>query len=173
MEEGSANTASMMTDVLSHEIQLHRIGAPQPPETLSISEQSQHSNNSSKKNFHILVLFDEGDSANPKNWSKRRKRWCTMIVALICFCVAFNSAVITSDLEGVAITFEVSEEVALLTVTVFVIGFGIGPMLFPPLSELVGRRIVYATTLLIAVIFIIPCGVAGKYGTSIATGATC
>ena len=32
-----------------------------------------------------------------------------------------------------------------------------GPMIFAPLSEVLGRRIVYATTLLVAVIFIIPC----------------
>jgi multidrug resistance protein len=33
-------------------------------------------------------------------------------------------------------------------------------MLFAPLSEVLGRRIIYATTLLLAVIFIIPCAVA-------------
>lgn len=88
-----------------------------------------------------------------------------MIVALTCFCVAFNSAVITSDIAGVATTFHVSEEVALLTITVFVVGFGVGPMVFAPLSELCGRRIVYASTLLVAVIFIIPCAVADSIGT--------
>jgi multidrug resistance protein len=36
----------------------------------------------------------------------------------------------------------------------------VGPMLFAPLSEVLGRRIIYATTLLLAVIFIIPCAVA-------------
>lgn len=33
-------------------------------------------------------------------------------------------------------------------------------MIFAPLSEVLGRRIVYATTLLLAVIFIIPCALA-------------
>jgi MFS family permease len=33
-------------------------------------------------------------------------------------------------------------------------------MIFAPLSEIYGRRIVYASTLLVAVVFIIPCAVA-------------
>lgn len=84
------------------------------------------------------------------------KWWCTMTVAITCFAVALNSAVITADLAGVSETFGVSEEVSLLPITVFVVGFGIGPMAFAPLSEICGRRPIYASTLLIAVIFIIP-----------------
>ena len=49
-----------------------------------------------------------------------------MVVAFTCFVVAFSSAVITADLAGVSNTFHVSEEVSLLTITVFVVGFGVG-----------------------------------------------
>ena len=63
-----------------------------------------------------------------------------MCVAVTCFVVAFNSSVITADIEGVAQEFNVSEEVALLSITLFVVGFGVGPMAFAPLSEIVGRR---------------------------------
>lgn len=41
----------------------------------------------------------------------------------------------------------------------------IGPMAFAPLSEILGRRIIYGTTLLIAVVFIIPGAVAKNVGT--------
>jgi MFS family permease len=146
------------------------------------------SNRTGKLERWELVTFRDGDPENPKNWSKAYKWWCTMTVALTCFCVAFNSAVITSDIIGVADTFDVSEEVSLLPITLFVVsilldissvlseteanytqqfqvGFGVGPMIFAPLSELYGRRIVYASTLLVAVIFIIPCAVAQNIGT--------
>ena len=53
-------------------------------------------------------------------------RWCTMTVAVTCFVVAFNSAVVTADIEGVAKEFHVSVEVALLSITLFVVGFGVG-----------------------------------------------
>ena len=114
---------------------------------------------------HELVTFTINDPTNPKNWSKVYKWWCTMTVAFVCFVVAFNSAVITAGLEGVNNTFTVSEEVSLLTITVFVTGFGVGPLIFAPLSEMYGRKPVYVITLGLAVIFVIPCAVAQNIGT--------
>jgi hypothetical protein len=75
---------------------------------------------------HELVTFTINDPENPKNWSKAYKWYCTMSVAITCFVVAFCSAVITADLEGPSRDFHVSTEVSLLTITVFVIGFGVG-----------------------------------------------
>ncbi|KAF3284925.1 hypothetical protein TWF970_011200 [Orbilia oligospora] len=129
------------------------------------------SNVTGKLEDHILVTFTLNDPENPKNWSKAYKWYITMVVALTCFVVAFASAVITSDIIGVAEEFNVSEEVALLTITVFVVGFGLGPLVFAPWSELSGRRIVYAITLGVAVIFIIPGAVAKNIETLIITRA--
>ena len=52
-----------------------------------------------------------------------------MVVAFTCFVVAFASSVVTADLPGVMEDFGVSREVALVTVTVFVVGFGVGKSL--------------------------------------------
>lgn len=107
-----------------------------------------------------LVTFKENDPQNPKNWSKAYKWWCTMCIAAVTFSVAFASAVITPGIGEVSAEFGVSEEVALLSITLFVIGFGLGPLIFAPCSEIYGRKIVYVVTLGLAVIFIIPCAVA-------------
>ncbi|KAK1093891.1 Synaptic vesicle transporter SVOP [Friedmanniomyces endolithicus] len=112
-----------------------------------------------------LVTFTKGDNGNPKNWSKPYKWWCTMTVAITCFAVAFNSSVITADIVGVSREFNVNDEVSLLAITLFVIGFGIGPMAWAPLSEILGRKPIYASTLLVAVIFIIPCAVSKNMST--------
>ncbi|KAL2259575.1 hypothetical protein VTK26DRAFT_6702 [Humicola hyalothermophila] len=114
-----------------------------------------------------LVSFAEGDPENPKNWSKARKWYITMVVATTCFVVALCSSVITPDIAGVAEEFNVSPTAAKVSITVFVVGFGVGPMVFAPLSEIYGRRIIYGSTLLLAVIFIIPCAVAKNFGTLI------
>ncbi|KAM5442358.1 Synaptic vesicle transporter SVOP [Microsporum ferrugineum] len=126
---------------------------------------SVKSNVTGKIEDYKLVTFTVGDPENPKNWSKPYKWYCTMVVSFTCFVVAFSSSVITSDLKGVMDEFDVSEEVALLTITLFVIGFGVGPMAFSPASELVGRKPVYVSTMFLAVIFIIPCAVAKNTGT--------
>lgn len=73
-----------------------------------------------------LVTFLPNDPENPKNWSKAYKWYCTMVVAITCFVVAFASSVVTADIIGVEKTFHVSEEVGLLTITLFVVGFGVG-----------------------------------------------
>ncbi|OAX80311.1 hypothetical protein ACJ72_05357 [Emergomyces africanus] len=123
------------------------------------------SNVTGKIEDYDLVTFKIDDPENPKNWSKVRKWYITMVVAITCFVVAFDSSVITAGISQVAEEFHVGEIVALLTITVFVIGFGVGPMIFAPLSEMVGRRPVYGSTLLVAVLFLIPCAVAKNFAT--------
>ncbi|DAA77192.1 TPA_exp: putative MFS multidrug transporter [Trichophyton benhamiae CBS 112371] len=126
---------------------------------------SVKSNVTGKIEDYKLVTFTVGDPENPKNWSKAYKWYCTMVVALTCFVVAFCSSVITADFKDLMEEFHVSQEVALLTITVFVIGFGVGPMAFSPASELVGRKPVYVSTVFLAVVFIIPCAVSKNIGT--------
>ncbi|KAI8630287.1 major facilitator superfamily domain-containing protein [Xylariaceae sp. FL1651] len=103
-----------------------------------------------------LVTFRPGDPENPKNWSKAYKWYITMVVAITCFVVAFASSVITADIAGPTKEFGVSDEVGLLSITLFVVGFGIGPLAFAPLSEVYGRRVIYGSTLFVATVFIIP-----------------
>lgn len=75
-----------------------------------------------------IVEFAEGDPENPKNWSKAKKWYITMVVSFTCFVVAFCSSVITADIGGVSESFHVSHEAALVPVSVFVIGFGVGEL---------------------------------------------
>ena len=126
---------------------------------------------SGKAEKYELVTFKINDPDNPKNWSKAYKWYCTGVVAFTCFVVAFCSGVVTSDLVGVAETFHVSNEVSFLTITVFVVGFGVGPLVFAPMSEVFGRRPIYASTLLVATVFTIPGAVAKNIGTLLVTRA--
>lgn len=73
-----------------------------------------------------LVCFAEGDPEDPKNWSKAWKWYITMVVAATCFVVALCSSVITADVPGVSESFNVSHEAALVPISVFVVGFGVG-----------------------------------------------
>ena len=133
-------------------------GPLEPPDVAAISRQPTRQGEPAPR--YRLVTFEPNDAANPKNWSKAKKWYCTLVVAFTCFVVALASSVITADIPGVMKEFNVSEEVVLLSITFFVMGFGIGPMAFAPLSEVYGRRIIYGSTLLVAVVFIIPEAVA-------------
>lgn len=76
-----------------------------------------------------LVTFLPDDPENPKNWSKGMKWYCTMVVALTCFVVAFSSSVITADIIGVQEEFNKSQELVFGTISIFVVGFGVGTYL--------------------------------------------
>lgn len=78
------------------------------------------------EHHYKLVTFTPNDPDNPKNWSKPYKWYCTMVVAVTCFVVAFASSVITADIAGVEKQFNISEELALASVSIFVVGFGLG-----------------------------------------------
>ncbi|CCE73002.1 Piso0_000011 [Millerozyma farinosa CBS 7064] len=113
-----------------------------------------------------IVQFIPGDEGNPKNKSKAVKWAYTMLLGSICFMVALGSAIVTGDMTGPMAYFGVSMEVIILSsVTMFVLGFGLGPCLFAPLSEEIGRKPVYTCTLMLAFIFIIPCAVAKNIST--------
>ena len=103
-----------------------------------------------------LVEWVDGDKHNPKNISKAKKWLYTLVLGAVCFVVALGSAIVTGDMERPAEYFGVSEEVIILaSVTVFVIGFGVGPLVFAPMSEEVGRKPIYVVTLFIAVVFVV------------------
>lgn len=80
------------------------------------------------KHHYKLVTFLPDDPENPKNWSKAYKWWCTMVVAFTCFVVALCSSVISADIMGMADEFGRSEQVALVSISIFVVGFGVGTL---------------------------------------------
>lgn len=92
---------------------------------------------------HVEVALKGAE--DPKQWSKGKK-WCaspwvngmadgrctTIIVSLLCLTVALGSAMPTGDLGRQADEFGVSNIAVYLSITLFVVGFGVGPLLFAP-----------------------------------------
>ncbi|GAA5918219.1 hypothetical protein JCM6882_003014 [Rhodosporidiobolus microsporus] len=103
-----------------------------------------------------LVTWKENDPENPRNWSARAKWLQVLLASLLCFLGGFSSAIITGGLPEMAEHFGVSEIVINLSVCVFVVGFGLGPLFQSPLSEMYGRRIVYLCCAFFHFVFTIP-----------------
>jgi MFS transporter, DHA1 family, multidrug resistance protein len=63
-------------------------------------------------------------------------------------------------------TFGVSDVAATLGLTLFVLGYAIGPMLWSPMSEIpqIGRTPVYILTLAVFVVFQVPTALAKNFG---------
>ncbi|BGP18633.1 hypothetical protein JCM10213_004183 [Rhodosporidiobolus nylandii] len=103
-----------------------------------------------------LVTWTENDPENPRNWCKAKKWYQVLLASLLCFLGGFSSAIITGGLPEMARHFGYSDEVINLSVTVFVVGFGLGPLFQSPLSEIYGRRIVYICCAFFHAVFTIP-----------------
>ncbi|KAK7204996.1 synaptic vesicle transporter [Myxozyma melibiosi] len=100
----------------------------------------------------LLMDLDSGlvgwespdDPLNPKNWPLSRK-WKTMILIIVsCFMLPMTSTMFAPGVGDVIAEFgETSSLRQTLLISIYVLGFGWGPMmLHAPLSELYGRKYV-------------------------------
>ncbi|KAG7816063.1 hypothetical protein KL919_004895 [Ogataea angusta] len=112
-----------------------------------------------------FVTFTINDPENPMNWNPALRWAFTIALSLMVVCVAFGSSVVTGCLGLINDKYHVSEEVSILTCSLMVIGFSVGPLLWSPLSEQIGRRPVYFISFGLYFIFNIPCAVAPNIGT--------
>ncbi|KAI0033240.1 MFS general substrate transporter [Vararia minispora EC-137] len=100
----------------------------------------------------FVVDWDAGDPENPYNWPMTRKAVITAQLAFGTWTVSFASSAYTGgigfmrqDIQGM------SETVALLGISLYVLGFGAGPLVFASLSETFGRRRIFLGTFCIYV----------------------
>ncbi|CVK95571.1 probable mfs-multidrug-resistance transporter [Fusarium mangiferae] len=92
------------------------------------------------------VKWIPNDPRNPMTFSLVKKWFITMTVALTTLAVALVSSAYTGGIREIIMEFHISQEVATLGVSLFVLGFAIGPLLWAPLSEMFGRQYLFIGT---------------------------
>lgn len=75
------------------------------------------------------------------NFSSYYKAWLTFLLALLAFVGSFGSSVPSPAEPILAKEFGVGIETTTLVVSLFVLGYAFGPMLWAPISEVYGRRL--------------------------------
>lgn len=107
---------------------------------------------------------------NPQNWPMWKKFFVTFEICLLTFSVYIGSAIFTPGIPTVMQDFGVSQVAATLGLTLFVGGYGLGPLLWSPMSEIpqIGRNPVYIATLIVFVALQVPTALAGNFGTLLA-----
>jgi len=93
-----------------------------------------------------VVTWIDHDPRNPMLYSESNKWSITLLVALATLAVAFVSSAYSGGADQVIAEFGCSREVFTLGISLFVLGFAVGPLLWAPLSELFGRRILFIGT---------------------------
>jgi DHA1 family multidrug resistance protein-like MFS transporter len=114
----------------------------------------------------ILVdWYSTDDPENPQNWSLSKKSWVTWVLWAYTFVVYCASAIYTPSEQGVMVAFNVGIPKAALGLSIYVLGYGFGPMLFSPLSEIpsIGRNLPYITTFTLFLLLSIPAALTPTY----------
>lgn len=89
-----------------------------------------------------IVLWDgDDDPARPQNWPMRRKLAFTATASLFVAGVSFSSSIFGPATHVTAAEYGVDIEVMDLAVSLHILGFACGPLIFGPMSEVFGRTI--------------------------------
>lgn len=102
----------------------------------------------------VLVDFDGPDDPyRPMNWPTKKKVLTTMMYGMTTMTATWASSAYSAGTRQVAEEFHVGNQVAVLGTTLFLFGFGTGPLLWAPLSEVFGRKIAVLTPMFVAMCF--------------------
>lgn len=93
-----------------------------------------------------VVEYIENDRRNPMLFPTWKKWVITILVAFATLAVAFVSSAYSGGVNQILSTFHVGDEVVTLGISLFVLGFAIGPLLWAPMSELYGRQVLFIGT---------------------------
>lgn len=128
-------------------------------ETSDSGSNSSSLSGTTAKVDRIIVTWDgDDDPENPRNWPLWLKAIFILEIGFLTTSVYMASAIYTPGVDKIIEQFNTTPVIATLPLTMFVIGYGLGPMVLSPMSEnaIFGRTYIYLITLFIFVIFQIP-----------------
>ncbi|KAH7409418.1 major facilitator superfamily domain-containing protein [Cadophora sp. MPI-SDFR-AT-0126] len=149
----------------------HKKAADSPPKSRSPNNLSEHEstaisdasdNRRDDVDMHLVDWYGPDDLENTQNWSTTRKLLITFQICILNFGIYIGSSIYTPGEPDIMEEFGAREVVAILGLSLFVLGYGLGPMLFAPMSEIptIGRSRIYFWTLFVFVLLQVPTGYA-------------
>jgi multidrug resistance protein len=114
-----------------------------------------------------IVEWLDIDPENPKTYSNWMRWSVTILSAVMTLCVAFASSAYSGAVGPMIKEFECSEEVIILGLSMNVLGYAVGPLLWAPMSETLGRRNVFAVAFAFYTIWTSVCAAAQNVWTLI------
>jgi MFS family permease len=108
----------------------------------------------------FVVQWLDHDPENPKSYSNLFKWLMTFLLAFMTLCVSLASSAYTGAAGLIIPDFQCSREVFLLGLSLMVMGFALGPLMWAPLSEAVSRRSILLIALGLYIIFTAVCAAA-------------
>ncbi|RMD42817.1 hypothetical protein DV735_g2302, partial [Chaetothyriales sp. CBS 134920] len=97
----------------------------------------------------LVDWYTIDDPENPKNWTMRKKLFVVFEIYVYTLAVYIGSAMVTPSEPYIQQRFGVSPELSSMSLSLYVAGYGIGPLIFSPMSEIpiIGRNPPYMATM--------------------------
>lgn len=111
-----------------------------------------------------LCIFPKGDPADPRNWPRWKKFSLIGSIILIDLSVSWGASGYSPASTKFAEDMQVSAEVAVLGLSLYVIGLALGPMSLAPLSEYFGRSPIYIVSYGIYLLLVMGTALVGNLG---------
>jgi MFS transporter, DHA1 family, multidrug resistance protein len=114
----------------------------------------------------ILVdWYTTDDPSNPQNWSALKRGWVVFVICAYNWVTYIAGSLWVPAQPGIQEHFDVDIQVGSLGLSMFVVGYGLGPLLFGPITEIpvVGRHSVYLLTFFVYFVLTIPSAAINSY----------
>lgn len=116
----------------------------------------------------FLVTLEGREYLNPHTWPVWYRWWLTGFAGLLVLNATFASSAPSNLIPSIIQHYGVSQEVGVLTIAIFVAGYCVGPLLFGPLSERYGRRLVFLGVWPLYLCFVLGTALAPNIGAMLA-----
>lgn len=133
-------------------------------EATRLDTQGQDIHISDAESQRTILSFSYGDPENPYNWSAKRKLFILIAGIVAVINSTLGSSLPSGAIDYISKDFHISNEQQLvLPISLFLVGYVLGPLFFGPLSETYGRRIIMISTFVIFTIFTMACALAPNW----------
>ncbi|EKV13831.1 MFS transporter, putative [Penicillium digitatum PHI26] len=125
--------------------------------------------NPSYSRFHrvaskTVISFGPNDPENPVNWRTGKKSLVIAAGILQVMNSTIGSSICSNAIPQIAAEFNITNETVLvLPISIFLIGYIVGPLLWGPSSEYFGRKAPLLISFVLFMIFTMACAVADSY----------
>ncbi|PPJ59149.1 hypothetical protein CBER1_03062 [Cercospora berteroae] len=146
-------------------------GAEQQQSTRDIEKNERNDDNSDEQenNDPDLVTWSDNDPRNPKNWSTT-KVWCNLgVISFFRLLTPLASSMMAPVITLVLKDFGTNNEtIGSFAVSIYILGYAIGPLILAPLSEIYGRLPVYHANSILFTIWNLACALSPNIGALLA-----
>ena len=106
----------------------------------------------------IVTWYSDDDQENPLNWKKWKKVWVGTVILLYTLSVYISASLYTAAIPTMQEKWSLGTVAVSVGLSIYVIGYGLGPLIMSPLSEIpqIGRNPPYIICFAIFVILCVP-----------------